>query len=116
MSPVPPSSGKFPPQPGATQQGYFQVLNRNATAKDQFDVRGPYFCRRIPVGGNLQLPKNGTPQMVLIDERIFLPLESGATARSVLSEIRTGRRFTIAHVARWPDELEVYAVLVAPSQ
>ena len=110
---IPPNTAKFPPSVGATQQGYFYVDTPNKAGT--YDRSGPYYCRRIPVGGQLPITKDGTPQMVLIDERAYFPPASGAKAKSIVTEVRTGTRFSIVHTARWPDEIEAYLVRVSPS-
>ena len=112
MSPIPPNTGKRPTTVGSTQQGHFYVDTPNKAGVQ--DRRGPYFCRRIPVGGMLQIPRDGSTQMVMVDERMYLPLDSGAKEKSVVTEIRSGQKFSVVHAARWPDEIEAYIVRVNP--
>lgn len=95
------------------QQGYFYVDNRNLSAGDKFDRRGPYIGDIVPADGSLQVPqtsKSGDVTMVSVDVRIWLPVESGITARSIITNAATNVSYSVVYVARWSPKIEAYGI------
>ena len=113
-----PSNSRWPQRIPDAQQGYFYVDNRNLGAGDKFDRRGPYRCDLIPADGQLQVPqtsKSGDVTMVMVDARIWLPVESGAAARSVITNVTTNVSYSVVYVPRWSPRIEAFVVRRTPS-
>jgi hypothetical protein len=114
-----PSKGRWPRRIPDTNQGYYYVDNRNLSAGDKSDRRGPFVCDYIPSNGQLQMPsgtaRSGDPIMVVIDARIWVPLESGVKARSILTNVANNVSFTVVYAKRWPDRIEALVTRRTPS-
>jgi hypothetical protein len=111
-----PSSSRWPQRLAATQQASYFVDNRNPTT-DKLDRVGPYLAEIIPTSGDLQVPstdKSGNPIMVNIDARLWLPAESGAASRSIVTNILTNAAFAVVYVQPWDDRLECFVVRRTP--
>ena len=115
---IPPSNGRWPRRLPDAQQGYFYVDNRNLASGDKFDRRGPYIGDIVPADGELQVPqssKTGADIMVTIDARIWLPVESGVTARSIITNVATNVSYSVVYVPRWTPKIEAFVVRQTPS-
>jgi hypothetical protein len=107
-----PSTSRWPRRVPGTQQSSYFVDNRNP-ATDNIDRVGPYIGNVIPSSGDLQVPstdKSGNPIMVNIDARLWLPIECGAAARSIVTNVLTNASFAVIYVQPWDDQLECFVV------
>lgn len=107
--PVMPGAGHWPPSFPSTEQGWFTISERDPDTQ-QFVVSGPYLCTRVPMNGQLQMPAGKGNQIVVIDERLKLPLETDLSARSVVTDIETNVQYEVIQSNRWTDFIEAYLV------
>lgn len=106
MMPLPPSTTSFPPNNIAPERRSYRVNNR--LPGGGMSIRGPYLCTRVPVSGSLQMTQPGTAQMVMIEERVYLPLDSGCKARSVLVDVQSNVAWEVIFVRRLRDHIEAF--------
>jgi len=84
----------------------FQRVPTGGTIK-----RGPYKASRIPTSGDVQVPSaTGPGQMVQIDEKWFLPTQSGAKPRSILRDITSGLTYEIVSANAFGDFIECFVL------
>lgn len=75
--------------------------------------RGPYLCDRVPMNGTVEVANKGG-DLVTVDERIYLPVVSGAKARAVVVDIATNTTYEILYVQRWSPRIEAWVKRTMP--
>ncbi|HEX3456649.1 MAG TPA: hypothetical protein VHR97_01725 [Candidatus Baltobacteraceae bacterium] len=116
--PIPPNSGRWPRRLPDTNSGEYYVDNRNPASGDKYDRRGPYVVDYVPGDGQLQVPtttKSGDATMVLVDAHIWLPVESGVKARSIIIHVPSGAAFTVLFASRQGGRIEALVQRRSPS-
>lgn len=115
--PVMPTNGHFPRRTPETNEASFYVANRDP-ATEKMTRCGPYLASFTPTSGTLQVPatdSRGNAITVNVDGRIWLPIVSGAKARSIVTNVGTGIAFTVIYVQRWATQIEAFVKRVTPS-
>ena len=94
----------------ATQQGWYQVSNRDRTQQDQFYVSGPFLVSVISTNGTLQFPHPDSGQMVTIERRACFDPSVEIRARSIVTDVATNEAFIVVFVREWQGFTEAYLV------
>lgn len=110
MSWPPRISSSFPPRnPPSMRRDYMLAL---PNAAGTFDRRGPFAATRVPDSQNIQIQKT-TGEVVTIEDRINMPLESQARARCILTDVLTNVSFEVVQARTFSTFIEC---LVSRSQ
>jgi hypothetical protein len=115
--PIPPNSQRLPRRVPGTEEGSFYVDSRNMSS-EKMDHRGPFIGTLIPVSGQVQVPNSSTSgdvTLVAFDARLWLPITSGAKARSVVTNVASNVSYSVVYAPQWGDQVECFVVRRTPS-
>ena len=109
----PPGSTSVATAPPRELRVLLRVANRTATGA--FNVRGPYLVTRTPVSGQLQFSSpDRAGQIVVVDERFWMPLDSEVKARSRVTNVLSSQTYDVIYTQDWPTHIEAWAKRAAP--
>lgn len=101
--PLPPLTTQF--TPGTSAPAIRRSVSVANMTNGKYQQRGPFMATFVPVDGMVQLPNYA--ELVQVDARIRLPLESAARARAIVTDLASNTTYFVLFARTFVDCIEV---------